>query len=99
MSYSVSDPIEPHVYCSECFLFGHSIQDDIFCCDAISNGVGVCGWPISARAVCIDVAFWNFSNNPPNYSSVSDAIAFLIMLHYTCAGPFSVGIAVIGVCS
>ena len=35
-----------------------------------ANGVGGCQWPISARNVLMDVAFWKFSNNAPNYASV-----------------------------
>ena len=45
----------------------------------------------------MDVAFWKFSNNPPNHDSVTDAMAFLMIMHSTCTGPFSVGISVIGV--
>ena len=41
------------------------------------------------------VAFWQFSNNPPNSASVADAITFLIILHSTCTGLFSGGIACI----
>ena len=60
-------------------------------------GVGGCEWPISDRAVQMDVAFWQFSNNPPNYASVSDAMKFIIMLHSTCNVPFS-GSLVVLVC-
>ena len=45
----------------------------------------------------MDVAFWQFSTNPPNYASVIDAMKSLIMLHSTCTGTFSRGIACIGV--
>ena len=45
----------------------------------------------------MDVNFWQFSNNPPNYDSVSDSMKFIIMLHSTCTGPFSGGIAFISV--
>ena len=44
----------------------------------------------------MDVAFWQFSNNPPSFVSMSDAMKFLIMLHSTCTGPFSGGIACTG---
>ena len=54
---------------------------------SVATGVGGCGWPISARAVLMDVAFCNFSNNPPNYASMDDAIKFLIILNSTCTGP------------
>ena len=59
----------------------------------VATGVGGYEWPISARAVRMDVAFWQFSNNPPNSASVADAMTFLMMLHSTCTGPFSGGIA------
>ena len=36
----------------------------------------------------MDVAFWQLSNNPPNYDSVADAMTFLIMMHSTCTGSF-----------
>ena len=45
----------------------------------------------------MDVAFWHFSNNTPNYASVADAITFLVILHYTCTGTFLGGIDCIGV--
>ena len=64
---------------------------------SVSAGVGGCEWPISDRAVQMDVAFWQFSNNPPNYASVSDAMKFIIMLHSTCNVPFS-GSLVVLVC-
>ena len=50
-------------------------------------GVGGCWWPIYARAVLMDVDIWKFSNNPPNYASVADAITFLIM--HWCVGFWS----------
>ena len=64
---------------------------------SVSTGVGGCWWPIYDRAIITDVAFWKFSNNPPNYASVADAIKFLIVLHFTCTGPFSGSIDCIGV--
>ena len=45
----------------------------------------------------MDVAFWYFSNNSPNSASVADSMAFLMILHSTCTGSFSGGIAFIGV--
>ena len=60
-------------------------------------GVGGCWWPISVRSVLMKVAFWKFLNNPPNYASVADSMKFGIMMHSTCIGPFSGGIACIGV--
>ena len=53
--------------------------------------------PISSWAVLVDVAFCQFSNNPPNFASVDDAITFLNMLHSTCTGPSSGIFACIGV--
>ena len=64
---------------------------------SVVTSVGGCEWPISARAVHMDVAFWQFSNNPPNSASVADAMTFLMMLHSTCTGLFPGGIALIGV--
>ena len=64
---------------------------------SITTSVDGCWRPISARAVLMAVAFWKFSNNPPNSTSVADAIIFLIMLHYTCTGPSLGGIDFIGV--
>ena len=64
---------------------------------SVVTGVGGCCWPISARAVLIDVAFWKFPNSPPNYSYVVNAITFLILLNYKCTGPFSGGIVWTGV--
>ena len=55
---------------------------------SVSTGVKGCEWPIYARAVRMDVDFWQFSNNPPNSSSVADTMSFLIMLHCTCTDPF-----------
>ena len=45
----------------------------------------------------MDIAFWQFSNNPPNSDHMPDAMTFLIILHSTCTGPFSGYIACIGV--
>ena len=64
---------------------------------SVSTGVGGCGWPISTREFLMDVYFWKFSNNPPNSASMADAMTFLVILNYTYNGPFSGGIAVIGV--
>ena len=43
------------------------------------------------------VVLWQFSNNTPNSASVDKAMTFLIMLHYTCTGPFWGGIGFIDV--
>ena len=59
---------------------------------SIFAGIGGCWWNVSARADLMAVVFWQFSDHPPNYASVYDAITFLIMLHSTCTGPFGRGI-------
>ena len=64
---------------------------------SIATGFVDCWWPISARAVLMDVVFWKFSNNPPNSSYTADAITFLIMLHSICTGPFRGGF-IVSVC-
>ena len=85
-----------------------SMAQDIFCFSVplmmlfasvlyVATDVGGCWSPISARAVRMDVNFWKFSDNPPNSASVDDAITLLIILQYTCTGPFSGGIDCIGV--
>ena len=53
--------------------------------DVLIIATGVGGWEctISARYVCMGAAFWQFSNNPPNYDTVDDVITFLIMLPST----------------
>ena len=45
--------------------------DNVF---SVDTGVGSCWWHISDRAVLMDIAFWHFSNNYPNYGSMADAI-------------------------
>ena len=62
-----------------------------------ATGVGGYWWPISDRAVLIEVDLWQFSNNPPSSASVADDIKFFLMLHYTCTGPFYGSIYWIGV--
>ena len=85
-----------------------SIARDIFCFDvpltmlfisvlSVATDVGGCWCPISAKFVCMEVAYWKFSNKPPNYSSMAYAITFLMMLHSTCTGTFPGGISCIGV--
>ena len=64
---------------------------------SVVTGVGGCWWPISYRVVLMDVAFWQFSNNPPNSDSVADTMTFIIVLHSTCTGPFYGGFSFIGV--
>ena len=59
---------------------------------SVATVVGGCEWPINDKAVCTDIAFWQFSNNPPNSASVPDATTFIIMMYSTCAGLFSGGI-------
>ena len=52
---------------------------------------------ISARAVRMDVAFWEFSDNPRNAASVADAMTFIVILYSKFTGPFYGGIYFIGV--
>ena len=84
-----------------------SIALDIFCFAlpfmmlfaavfSVATGVGGCEWLISASAVHMDVAFWQFSNNPPNSVSMSDVMTYLVILNSTCTGPFGGGIVCIG---
>ena len=88
-SYSISDPIKYHVYYSGYLIFSVPLTMPFYAVLSIATGVGGCGWPISSRAVCMNVSFWKFSNNPPNYVSVADAMTFLIMLYSTCTGLFT----------
>ena len=68
-SYPVSDPIKPHVYSSG-YVFPVQFTMMFSALLSISTGVGGCEWPIYAKAVCMDVTFWKFSNIPPNSFSV-----------------------------
>ena len=63
---------------------------------SVATVVCGCGWTISASSVRMDVYFWNFSINPSYSTSVADSMAFFMILHSTCTGPFSGGIDVIG---
>ena len=96
LSYSVSDPIRSHLYCSGLF-FAVLIAMLFASVLSVATGVGGCWWPISSRAILVDVAFWQFSKISPNYASLAYSMTFLVMLHYTCTGPFFGGIAWIGV--
>ena len=64
---------------------------------SVNTGIGGCEWPIFARAVRMDVTFWQFSNNPHNSAYMADAMIFLTILNSTCTGPFYGGIDFIGV--
>ena len=84
----VSDPLKYHVYCSRYFCFDVPLTilfSDVF---GVPSLVGPSSW-ISLSGI--------FSNNPPNYAYVSNAITFLIMLHYTFTGTFFEGFSCIGV--
>ena len=61
-----------------------------------ATSVGIFEWPISATAACMDVAFCQFSNNPPNSDLVADSMMFLTILHSKYTSPFSRDVAVIG---
>ena len=96
LSYYISDPIKPHAYCSRYFCFAVPLTIIFAALLSIATGVGGCWWPISARAILMDVSFWKFSNNIPNSDTVTEVVTFMIILHSTCTGPFSGGIACIG---
>ena len=97
LSYSVTYQRKYHVYCYGYFLSSYSIYDAVCLCVVVTTGVGGCEWLIYAREFHMDVDFWQFSNNPPNFSSMFDAMIFLMILNYTCTGKFSGVIALIGV--
>ena len=59
----------------------------------VSTTAGGFGRPISDSTVLMDVAFWKFSNNLPNYASVADSMTLFIMLNSAFTGPFHGGIA------
>ena len=88
LSYSVSDPIKSHDDGSIFFCFAVPLIMLLAAVLSVATGVGGCWWPISARSVIMDLAFWKFPNNPPNSTSVADSITFLIMIHSTCTGKF-----------
>ena len=80
-----------------------SIALDIFCFSvplnmlfaavfSVVTGDGGCWWPIFDMVILVAVALCQFSNNPPNSASVADAMTSLIIMHYTCTGPFGGGI-------
>ena len=88
LSYSVYDPIKSRVYCSGYFCFAVPLTMLFAAVLSVATVVGGCEWPIYGRAVLVDVAFWYFSINPSNSSSVADAMTFLIIFYSTCTGPF-----------
>ena len=90
-SYSVSDAIKYHVNYSRSFLSRRSVDDAFSAVFSVATGVGGYWWPICDRAILMDVAFRQFSCNPPISASVADAITFLIMLHSTFTGSFGGG--------
>ena len=56
---------------------------------SIVTGVGGCEWDISDRVFRMGVAFWEFLNYPPPYSSsMFDAITFIILFHSICPSTF-----------
>ena len=59
---------------------------------SLVTDVGGYGWTIYDRDIIIGSNLWKFSNNYPNSASLADAMTFLIMLHSTRTGTFSVGI-------
>ena len=79
------------------FLFCRSVAMLFAAVFSVATGIVGCWWPIYARAVIMEVALWDFSNNPPNSASMDDAITFLMIMNSTCTGPFSGGIYCISV--
>ena len=63
----------------------------------VATGVSDCGCPIYDKAVCMYIAFWNFSDSSPNSDSVADSMMFIMILHSKFTGPFSGLTSVIGV--
>ena len=55
LSYSISDPIKSHVYCSG--FFAVTLMMLFAAVFYVVTGVRGCGWNISDRAVLVDVAF------------------------------------------
>ena len=64
---------------------------------SVATTVGGCGWPVSDRAVHMEVNFGKFSNSPPNSASMIEAMTLRMMIYSTCMGPFSWRIFKIGV--
>ena len=81
--HSIYDPRKSHIYFSGYVFF--DVPFMMLFDDVLSVVGGFCGyrWPISYREVQMNVVFWQFSNNPPNFASVADAMIFLIMLYST----------------
>ena len=92
LSNYVSVPIEYHINSSGFFCFAFPFTMLFNAVLAVTTGVGGCGWPIYAREVLVDVLFRQFTTNPPNSIYVADAMTFIIILHYTCTGPFLVAL-------
>ena len=97
LSDSVSDPIKYDVYCSRCFCFAVPLTMLFASVLSVATGVGGCWWTISARAVLVEVDFWQFSNNLPSSYSVTYAVTFLwcCILH---ALVYSTGAYILLVC-
>ena len=57
LSYSVSNPIKSHVYCSDFFCFAVTLKVLFATVLSVATGVGGCGFPISARDILMDFAF------------------------------------------
>ena len=60
---------------------------------SVATAVGGCGWPISVRAVYVEVVSSNFSNSPPNSDPAEEATTLCIILYSKCMGPFYWGIS------
>ena len=57
----------------------------------------VVGRPFLCRVVFIEVACWQFLNNPPSSDSVVEAMMLRMILHSECIVPFYGGIFDIGI--
>ena len=95
--YSIAQPIKSHIYWSGFFCLGVPFTMIFSAVLYFFTRFGGCGWPISVRAVQMDVYFCQSSSNPPNYDLVADTVTFLTIWTFTCIGPFFGGITVIGV--
>ena len=94
-SDSMFDPINLIYIAIDFFCFAVLLTILFAVILSVATGVGDCWWTISAISILVEVDFCQFSNNPPNSTSVADDIKFLMMLISTCTGPFSGGISFI----
>ena len=55
---------------------------------SVLTSVGPCGYPISTSMCCIGNPFWKLTEHAANYPSMTNASAFLYVLHSTWMGLF-----------